>query len=170
MLVYDEKVPWRFCKISIVAGVLPSRDSEIKGAIVKILMTNAILKLPVNKLFPIKYTYHGTNQIDKAREQKLQWEAAVNCVKIKREEFLNIKNINHLIRFDKTREIFPSITRVLNVLLTAGATSANVERLSSKERVPKARCLILATSYAQRWALCSNNPLMSKCLWSGWKW
>ena len=170
MLVYDEKVPWRFCKISIVTGVLPSRDSEIKGAIVKILMTNAILKLPVNKLFPIKYTYHGTNQIDKAREQKLQWEAAVNCVKIKREEFLNIKNINHLIRFDKTREIFPSITRVLNVLLTAAATIANLERVSSKERVPKVRCSIPATSYAQRWALCSNNLLMSNCLWSGWKW
>ena len=71
-------------------------------------------------------------------------------MKIKREESVNIKNINHLIRFNKTREIFRSITRVLNVLLTAAATSANVERVSSKERVPKVRCSIPDTSYAQR--------------------
>ena len=56
----------------MVTEVLPSRDSEIKGAIVRIEKTNAILKRPVNKLFPIKYTYHDTNQIDKAREQKLR--------------------------------------------------------------------------------------------------
>ena len=53
------------------------RDSEIKGAIVKIKETNAILKRPVNKLFPTEYTSHDTNQTDKAREQKLRWEAAV---------------------------------------------------------------------------------------------
>ena len=46
--------------------------------------------------------------------------------------------------------MFPSITRVLNVLLTAAATSASIERVSSKERVPKVRCSIPATSYAQR--------------------
>ena len=39
--------------------------------------SNAILKRPVNKLFPIEYTYHDTNQTDKAREQKLRWEATV---------------------------------------------------------------------------------------------
>ena len=38
--------------------------------------TNAILKRPVNKLFPIESTYHDTNQTDKAREQKLRWEVA----------------------------------------------------------------------------------------------
>ena len=77
LVVYDEKVPRHFWKIAIVTGVLPSRDSEIKGAIVRIKKTNAILKRPVNKLFPIEYTYHDTNQTDKAREQKLRWEAAV---------------------------------------------------------------------------------------------
>ena len=64
-------------KIVIVTGVLPSRDSEIKRAIVRIRKTNAIHKGSVNKLFPIEYTYHDTNQTDKAREQKLRWEAAV---------------------------------------------------------------------------------------------
>ena len=39
--------------------------------------TNAILKRPVNKPFPTEYTYHDTNQGDKAREQKLRREAAV---------------------------------------------------------------------------------------------
>ena len=38
---------------------------------------NAILKRPVNKLFPTEYTYHDTNQTDKVREQMLRREAAV---------------------------------------------------------------------------------------------
>ena len=37
----------------------------------------AILKRLVTKLFPTEYTYHDTNQTDKAREQKLRREAAV---------------------------------------------------------------------------------------------
>ena len=36
-------------KIAVVTGILPSRDSEIKGAIVRIKKTNAILKRPINK-------------------------------------------------------------------------------------------------------------------------
>ena len=35
-IVYDEKVPRHFCRIIIVTEVLPSRDFEIKGAIVRI--------------------------------------------------------------------------------------------------------------------------------------
>ena len=38
---------------------------------------NAILKRPVNELFPSEYTYHDTNQTDKTREEKLRREAAV---------------------------------------------------------------------------------------------
>ena len=35
----------------------------------------------------------------------------VNCVNIEREEeSLNITNINLLVRFNKTQEIFPSVT------------------------------------------------------------
>ena len=43
----------------------------------RIRMSNAILKRPVFKLFSTEYTYHDTNQTDKAREQKLRWEAAL---------------------------------------------------------------------------------------------
>ena len=50
VLVYAEKVPRNFWRITIVTGVLSSRDSEIKGAIVRIKMTNAILKRHVNTL------------------------------------------------------------------------------------------------------------------------
>ena len=46
MLVYDEKVPRHFWRIAIVTGVLPSRDSEIRGAIVRIAKTNTILNVP----------------------------------------------------------------------------------------------------------------------------
>ena len=48
------------------------------------------------------------------------------------EESLNIANINISFRFNKTRGIFPSFTRVLSSLLTTAATSASVERPNSK--------------------------------------
>ena len=74
----------------------------------------------------------------------------VNCRNIGREEYyLNITNINLLNRFNKTREIFPSVTQVLNVFLTTAATSASVERVNSKERVPNVPCSIPAASYAE---------------------
>ena len=74
-----------------------------------------------------------------------------NCVNIGREEeCLNITNINLLVRFNKTRELFASDTRVLSILLTTAATSASVERVYSKEHVPKVSCSIPAASYAQR--------------------
>ena len=41
MLVYDEKIPRRFWKFDIVTGVIPSSDSEIRGAIARIKKTNA---------------------------------------------------------------------------------------------------------------------------------
>ena len=56
LLVYDEKLPRHFWEIAIITNVSPSRDSEIKGAIVKIKKTNATLKR-----HPIEYTYHGTH-------------------------------------------------------------------------------------------------------------
>ena len=56
---------------------------------------------------------------------------SVNRGKIRREKSLNITNINLLNRFNKTREIFPSVTRVLSFLLTTVATSVSVERLKS---------------------------------------
>ena len=75
----------------------------------------------------------------------------VNCVNIEREEeSLNIANINRLVRFNKTREIFPSAIRVLSISLTTAAISTSVERVNSKERVPKVPCSIPAASYAQR--------------------
>ena len=43
-----------------------------KGETLRNKKANAILKRPVNKLFPIEYTYKDTNQTDKAKEQKLR--------------------------------------------------------------------------------------------------
>ena len=57
-----------------------------------------------------------------------------NCVNIG-ERSLNITNMNLLIRFNKTREKFPSVTQVLSLLLTTSAISANVERTNFKGRV-----------------------------------
>ena len=75
VLVSDEKVPIHFWRIAIVPGVLPNRDSERRGAVVRIAKTNTILKRPVNKPFTAENTFHDTNQTDKAREQKFRPEA-----------------------------------------------------------------------------------------------
>ena len=75
----------------------------------------------------------------------------VNCGNIGREkELLNIANINLLVRFNKTQKIFSKVTRVLSIFLTSAATSASVEKVNSKERVPMGPCSIPAASYAQR--------------------
>ena len=52
--------------------VLPNRDSEIRGVVVRIARTNTILKLSVKKLFAVENTYHNINQTDKAREQNFR--------------------------------------------------------------------------------------------------
>ena len=70
VLAFYEKVPRHFSRIAKVTPVLPSRDSEIRGAIVRIANTATIFKRPVKKLFAVENTYHDTNETDKAREQK----------------------------------------------------------------------------------------------------
>ena len=71
VLVFFEKVPRHFWKISIVTRVLPSRDSEIRGVVVRVAKTNRILKCPINKLFTVENTYHNTNQTDKASNKEM---------------------------------------------------------------------------------------------------
>ena len=114
-LVYDEFMPRQFQRTAIVTGVLSRRDSEIRGATVRMVKANTILKRLVNKLFTVKNPYHDNNQTDQTREQKLRPEAAVigelkmkymnvNFVIIGRgQEPLNITNVNILIRFYKAQ-------------------------------------------------------------------
>ena len=71
MLVFCEEVPRHFWRIVIVTQVLPSRDSEIRGAIVRIAKTNIILKRPVNKLFAVENIYHDTKQTDKVSHKEI---------------------------------------------------------------------------------------------------
>ena len=71
VLVFYEKVPKPFWRIVIVTRLLPSRDSEIRGAIVRITKTNAILKRPTDKLFEVENTYHETNHTDKASHREI---------------------------------------------------------------------------------------------------
>ena len=58
----------------------------------------------------------------------------VKCVNIGGRSF-NITNMNLLIRFHKTREIFSSVIQILNILLTTSVVSASVERANFKGRV-----------------------------------
>ena len=71
VLVFYEKVPKHFWRTAIVKRVLPNRDFEIRGAIVRITKTNAIPKRPINKLFIVENTYHDTNQTDKASHREI---------------------------------------------------------------------------------------------------
>ena len=62
--------------------VLPSTDSEIREALMRIAKTNTILKRPVNKLFGVENTYHDTNQADKASHREITSHSScypVNC-------------------------------------------------------------------------------------------
>ena len=72
----------------------------------------------------------------------------INCIKCgnsgREKESLNIKNINLLNAFNKTREIFPSVTRILSILLTA-----KYKKVNSKERIPNVPCSIPAASYVE---------------------
>ena len=54
VLVFYGKVPRHFWRIAIAVPVLPSRDSEIRGAIVRIAKTNTILKRPVKNSSQLK--------------------------------------------------------------------------------------------------------------------
>ena len=71
VLVIYENVPEHFWEIAIVTRVLPSRDSGIRGAIVRIAKTNTILKRPVNKFFAVENTYHDAKQTDKANHTEI---------------------------------------------------------------------------------------------------
>ena len=71
VLVIYEKVPRYFWRIAIVTRVLPSRDSKIRGAIVRHVKINTILKCPVNNLFAVENIYHDTNQTDKASHKEM---------------------------------------------------------------------------------------------------
>ena len=57
---------------SKVTQVLPSRDSKIREARVRITNTNTFLKLPIRKLFAVENTYHVTNETDEAKEQNFR--------------------------------------------------------------------------------------------------
>ena len=77
VLVYPEMVAGHFLRIAIVTEILLNRDSEMRGATVRMTKTNMNLKRPVNNFFTVKNTYHNTNQADKTSKQKLWREAAV---------------------------------------------------------------------------------------------
>ena len=66
-----KRCPDNFWRISIVTRVLPSIDSEISGAIVRIAKT--ILKRRVDKLFAVENTYHDTNQMEKASHKEIAY-------------------------------------------------------------------------------------------------
>ena len=70
-------MPRHFWRIAIVTRVLPSGDSEIRGAIMRVTKTNTIFKLSIYKLFAVENTYHCTNQIDKASHREIAFPTPV---------------------------------------------------------------------------------------------
>ena len=47
-------------------------NTQVRGALVRIAKTNAILKRPMKKPFIVENTYRDTNQTDRAKGQKLR--------------------------------------------------------------------------------------------------
>ena len=72
----SKRYAYTFGELPLTA-LLPSKDPETRREIVRIAMTNAILKIPVNKLFPFEKSYQDNNQAGMVRQQKLRWEVAV---------------------------------------------------------------------------------------------
>ena len=90
----------------------------------RIKKDNAILTRPVTKLFPTEYTYLDTKQTNNAMKQKLRREAAaIDELKRKYDCWEGGGIFEHgkfhckylLVRLNKTREIFVSVTGVLNL-------------------------------------------------------
>ena len=75
VLDYDEDVLRHFWRIAIVTGMLPSRGSEIVGAIVRITNTTTILKCPQINSSHLKILI--MTRIKQLREQKGRREASV---------------------------------------------------------------------------------------------
>ena len=71
ILVFYEKLLKHFWRIVIVTRELPRRDSEIRGAIVRTVKTNTILKSPANKLLAVENTCHDTKQTDKVSHKAI---------------------------------------------------------------------------------------------------
>ena len=96
----------------------------------RIAKTNTIPKRPTNKLFTVGNTFHDTNQIVQAREQKLRPKENIWMLTdwtLGGGEVFEHYKINLWIRFNKIGEIFPSITRVLSIFLTTADTSPIVK-------------------------------------------
>ena len=79
VLDFYEKLSRHFWRIAIVTRVLPSRDSEIREAIVRIAKTSTILKCPVNKLFAVENKYHDTEQTDKVSHKEIDPLLLLSC-------------------------------------------------------------------------------------------
>ena len=66
-----KRCPDTFGRFAIVTRLLPSRNSEITGPILRIAKTNTILKRPASKLFAVENTYNDTNQTDKPSHKEI---------------------------------------------------------------------------------------------------
>ena len=74
VLFLYEKVPRLFCRIARVTWVLPSRDSEIRGEIVKIAKTNTILKHPIKTSSHLKIHIITITKVIKQGNKSLDFE------------------------------------------------------------------------------------------------
>ena len=53
VVIYEDKQPRHLWKIGRVMEVIGGRDGRIRGAEVKVAKSGAIIKRPINRLYPI---------------------------------------------------------------------------------------------------------------------
>ena len=113
MLTFYEKVPRHFWRIAIVKRVLPSKDSEIRGAIVRITKINTILKRLAFRCCPVnrKHLWKKT-QIEKKANSTLQ-HLRTDFRNVMGEQCLNPLSLAYIHRdifldYDKIIDIYAS--------------------------------------------------------------
>ena len=53
VIIYEDKQPRHLWKLGRVINVIPGRDGRVRGANVKVGKSGAIIRRPVNRLFPV---------------------------------------------------------------------------------------------------------------------
>ena len=53
VVIYEDKQPRHLWKLGRIVNIIPGRDGRIRGAVVKVGKSGAVIRRPVNRLYPL---------------------------------------------------------------------------------------------------------------------
>ena len=53
VVIYEDKQPRHLWKLGKIVNIIPGRDGRIRGAVVKVGKSGAVIRRPVNRLYPL---------------------------------------------------------------------------------------------------------------------